>query len=222
MQHATATTRVRIWDPWVRITHWAIVALLAVSVASGLRGDFGTHFLAGYALLALVLFRLAWGLVGSETARFASFLAGPRAALRHLAEFRRREPETTPGHNAAGGWAVVVLLGLLLVQAVTGLMASDAIFTFGPLARIVGSDASDAATSLHIRVWIVLLAIVALHVLAVLAYAVLRRTDLVGAMITGRKRLPAGTSAPRMGAPVLAAALLAVAAAAVWGVSRLG
>jgi cytochrome b len=217
-----ATTRVRIWDPWIRVTHWGIAVLLVLSVASGLRGDFDTHFRVGYALLALVLFRIAWGVVGSDTARFARFLKGPRAALHHLAEFRTRAPETTPGHNAAGGWAVVLLLLLLLAQAGTGLMASDAIFTFGPLARVVPPDVSDVATSVHIRVWIVLLAVVALHVAAVFAYAILRRTDLIGAMITGRKRLPAGTAAPRMGSAVLAIMLMAAASVAVWGISRLG
>ncbi|MFN6954277.1 MAG: cytochrome b/b6 domain-containing protein [Acetobacteraceae bacterium] len=216
------TARIRIWDPWVRVTHWGIAVLLVLSIASGLRGDFDTHFRAGYALLALVLFRLAWGLVGSDTARFAQFLKGPRAALHHLAEFRTRAPETTPGHNPAGGWAVALLLALLLAQAGTGLMANDAIFTFGPLARLVGPDVSDAATSVHIRVWIALLAVVALHVAAVFAYAILRRTDLIGAMITGRKRLPADTAPPRMASPLLAVALMAAASAVVWGISRLG
>ena len=222
MTDLAPTARIRIWDPWVRITHWAIAALLVLSVASGLRGDFDTHFRVGYALLALVLFRIAWGFFGSDTARFAGFLKSPRAALRHLAEFRTRAPETTPGHNPAGGWAVALLLALLLAQAGTGLMANDAIFTFGPLARRVGPDVSDAATSLHIRVWIILLAVVALHVAAVFAYAILRRTDLIGAMITGRKRLPAGTAPPRMASPLLALALMAAASAVVWGISRLG
>lgn len=216
------TARIRIWDPWVRISHWAIAVLLVLSVVSGLRGDFDTHFRVGYALLALVLFRLAWGVLGSDTARFARFLTGPRAVLRHLAGFRTRAAETTPGHNPAGGWAVMALLALLLVQSATGLMSNDAVFTFGPLARIVGPDVSDAATSLHIRVWMVLLAMVALHVSAVFAYAILRRTDLIGPMITGRKRLPAGTAEPRFGSPLLALLLMAAAAAAVWGISRLG
>ena len=216
------TARLRIWDPWVRVTHWGIAVLFVLSISSGLRGDFDTHFRVGYALLALVLFRLVWGFVGSDTARFARFLKGPRAALHHLAEFRSRAPETTPGHNPAGGWAVALLLALLLAQAGTGLMANDAIFTFGPLARLVGPDVSDAATSVHIRVWIVLLAVAALHVAAVFAYAILRRTDLIGAMITGRKRLPAGIAPPRMASPLLAVALMAAASAVVWGISRMG
>jgi cytochrome b len=216
------TARIRIWDPWVRVTHWGIAVLVVLSVVSGIRGDFDTHLRVGYALLALVLFRIAWGVVGSDTARFARFLKGPRAVLHHLAEFRSRAPETTPGHNAAGGWAVVALLGLLLAQSATGLMATDEIFTFGPLARTVGPEASSAATSLHIRLWIVLLAAVAVHVAAVVAYAVVRRTDLIGAMITGRKRLPAGAAPPRIAPPLLALALLAAASAAVWGISRLG
>lgn len=213
---------VRIWDPWVRLTHWAIVVLLVASVASGLARNFTLHFWTGYALLALVLFRLAWGVAGSETARFASFLRGPGAAIRHLAEFRAPGPDLTPGHSASGGWAVVLLLGLLLAQATTGLMASDAIFTFGPLARLVDPDVSDLATSLHIRLWIALLAVVALHVIAVMLVQAWKRTDLVAAMLNGDKPLRPGTRPPAMGSPALALVLLAAASGAVWAISRLG
>ena len=76
------------------------------------------HFLSGYTVLTLLLFRLVWGFVGSDTARFAGFLRSPAAALRHLAHIDRREPDGTIGHNAAGGWMVLVMLALLLVQAV--------------------------------------------------------------------------------------------------------
>jgi cytochrome b len=222
MPETDATTRLRIWDPWVRLVHWAIVVLFALSVASGLAGHFRVHFLSGYALLALVLFRIAWGFVGSQTARFTAFLRGPKAVLRSLSGFLSRSPDATAGHNAAGGWSVVALLGLLLLQAGSGLFANDAIFTYGPLARRVPPDVSDLATSLHIRLWIALAALVGLHVLAVLLYALLRRTDLVGPMITGRKRLPAGTPEPAMAPGWLALVLLAVSAAVVWGISRLG
>ena len=74
------------------------------------------HFLSGYSIIALLLFRVAWGFVGSETARFSHFLKSPLAALRHLARLHRREPDTEIGHNAAGGWMVLVMLVLLAVQ----------------------------------------------------------------------------------------------------------
>ena len=222
MTEEPQTRRLLIWDPWVRIVHWAIAALFAVSVASGLAHRLELHFASGYALLALVLFRIAWGIVGSDTARFAGFLRGPRAVLRSLAGFRNRSPDRTPGHGAAGGWSVAALLLLLLAQAGSGLFADDAIFTRGPLARLAPAWVSDLATSLHVRLWMALAALVALHILAVLLYAVVRRTDLIGPMVTGRKRVDADTPPQAMGSPWLAAALMIAAAAAVWGISRLG
>lgn len=215
---------VKVWDGWVRLTHWAIALLLPVSWWSGTQGRWDVHFTAGLTILALVLFRLAWGFVGSDTARFTRFLRSPLEGLRHLSHLGRREPDTELGHNAAGGWMVLVLLGLLLLQAATGLMADDQILTRGPLAAHVPPEVSDTATSIHLRAYWVLLAAAGLHVLAVLAYALLKRQDLVRPMVTGVKRLPAGFAfrAPRLGNPVLAAVLLALAAALAWWISRLG
>jgi cytochrome b len=222
MSDPQQTRDLPIWDPWVRIVHWAIVVLFAVSVGSGLAHRLDLHFASGYALLALVLFRIAWGIVGSDTARFVRFLRGPRAVLRSLAGFLRRSPDLTPGHNPAGGWSVAALLLLLLAQAGSGLFADDAIFTRGPLARLVPAWVSDLATSLHVRIWMALAALVALHILVVVLYAALRRTDLIGPMVTGRKRVAADAEPPAMGSPWLALLLLGAAAAAVWGISRLG
>lgn len=218
------TVPVKVWDAPVRLLHWALVPLLALSLWSGLTARWETHVLSGYAILALLLFRLAWGLVGSDTARFARFLRPPPEGLRHLRHLRRREPDTEIGHNAAGGWMVLALLALLLVQAASGLFADDGIFTRGPLARSVSGEASDAATSVHLRAWWLVAGAVALHVLAVAAYALLKGQDLVRPMVTGVKRLPAALAAraPRLGHPALAAALLAASGAAVWAISRVG
>ncbi|MCO6419860.1 cytochrome b/b6 domain-containing protein [Siccirubricoccus sp. KC 17139] len=219
---AEAVRPVKVWDGWVRLCHWAIVALLGLSWWSAETGRMQLHFLSGYAVLALVLFRLAWGLVGSETARFSRFLRSPLAALRHLAGFRRGEPDREVGHNAAGGWMVLVLLGLLLAQPVTGLFADSGYGDYGPLAKRVASGTSDRLTGLHHRIFLLIQLAALLHVLAVVAYAVVKRHDLVRPMVTGWKRLPAGLAAPRLGSPVLALLLLAAAAAVVFGVSRLG
>ena len=105
--------QVKVWDGWIRLVHWSIVSLIAVSWVSMRTGNVQVHYLSGYTVLTLLLFRIAWGVVGSDTARFSRFLRSPLAALRHLGGFRRREPDTEIGHNAAGGWMVLVLLGLL-------------------------------------------------------------------------------------------------------------
>ena len=117
--------RVRVWDGWVRLVHWSIVLLIGLSWWSIETGRMRIHYLSGYAVLTLVLFRIGWGFVGSDTARFGRFLRSPVVALRHLLHFRRPEPDREIGHNAAGGWMVLVLLALLLAQPLTGLFADS-------------------------------------------------------------------------------------------------
>ena len=218
--------RVKVWDGWVRLFHWGIVALLAVSWITAENGLDRWHALSGYAVLTLLLFRIAWGFVGSDTARFSRFLRSPGAALAHLKALRRRELDAEIGHNAAGGWMVLVLLGLLLVQALSGLFANEEpgfdYGAHGPLALLVSDRTSDRLTWLHNLNFNLILAVVALHVLAVLAYAVLKRQDLVRPMITGWKRLPASVRAPRLGHPMLALTLLLGAALLVWRITALG
>lgn len=126
------------------------------------------------------------------------------------------------GHNAAGGWMVLVLLGLLLAQAVTGLFTYDQIFTYGPLARQVSEATRDAASSWHVFLVNIILAAVALHVLAVVLYRVVKGHRLARAMVTGRKTLPAEVPAPRIGSPALALALLALSAGVVAAIAWFG
>jgi cytochrome b len=211
---------VKVWDPWVRLTHWAIAVLVPFSWWTAETSRFDLHFRSGYAILALVLFRLLWGFVGSDTARFTRFVRGPVAAFRHLAHLVRRDAPVEAGHNAAGALMVLVLLGLLLVQATAGLFADDAIMTRGPLARRVGEAWSDLATRIHLRVFWAIVACVALHILAVLAYRVLLGRNLVKPMLTGRMEAP-GLAAPRMGSNMLAAILLAACCGLVWWLSTL-
>lgn len=214
--------RVKVWDGWVRGVHWGIVVLLVASFATARLHWMDWHFRSGYAALTLILFRLAWGVVGSDTARFSRFLRSPLEALRHLRRFPRREPDAEVGHNAAGGWMVLVLLGLLLAQAVSGLFAYDQIFTYGPLARQVSEAWRDRLSSFHVANFNWILAAVALHVLAVILYRAVKGHRLTAAMVTGRKELPPGTPAPRMGHPLLAVALLGASAGVVAFIASFG
>jgi cytochrome b len=205
----------RVWDLPTRLFHWTVAVLVGISWGTQELGWMQIHFYAGYLTLSLLLFRLVWGFIGSDTARFRSFLKSPLAAFRHLTHITRREADTEIGHNAAGGWMVLVLLGLLAVQAATGLCSNDDISLEGPLARWVGKETSDTLTHYHHLIFNFILAAIVLHVLAVLAYAVLKGHDLVRPMITGKKRLPGATRAPRMASPVLALAIWIVALGAV-------
>lgn len=209
----------KIWDAPTRLFHWTLVGLVACAYVTAVNGWIDWHFRCGYAILALLLFRIAWGIVGSETARFSRFLKSPLAGLRHLAHFPRREPDTEIGHNAAGGIMVLVMLGLLLFQAGSGLFATDGIFSDGPLAGYVGPDLSERITGWHVFNFDLILIAIALHVLAILAYAGVKRHDLVRPMVTGMKRLPTSIPAPRMASLLLALAIFIATAGAVWALA---
>lgn len=215
------TRWVKVWDAPTRLFHWTLVALIVGAYVTAENGWIDWHFRCGYAVIALLLFRIAWGIAGSDTARFARFVKSPVAALAHLAHFTRREPDTEVGHNAAGGLMVLVMLALVAIQVGTGLFSTDGIFTDGPLAYLVGADLSERITGLHEFNFNLILAAVAAHVLAVLAYAVVKRHDLVRPMVTGMKRLPAAVAAPRMAPWWRALVLFTVAAGVAFGISRM-
>lgn len=212
-----STRGTKVWDLPVRLTHWALVLLVLLSYGTAELGwlDMQWHFYSGYAILVLVLFRLLWGLFGSEHARFSSFLRGPQTLNAYL---RGRHPGSV-GHNPVGGWSVIFLLGVLLLQAGTGLFNSDDIEWFGPLAEKVGGDWVEWCSDVHERADKVLLALIGLHVAAVLGYLVFKRNDLISPMFSGYKRdleAPDGASRPWW----LALALLAISAAALWALIR--
>lgn len=216
---------VRVWDLPTRLFHWILAGLVVFSWWSGEQGEdwLKWHFLSGFTILALVLYRIAWGLVGSQTARFGDFLKGPRAALHHVgALLSRRQPQDV-GHNPLGGWMIALLLVLLLVQTVTGLFSEDDIATSGPLAGLVADQTVHSMTRLHrLNVKLIEILVIA-HVVAVFAYLLVKRQNLIWPMISGRKRLdlPPGHE-PKMASPLLALAVLAVAGLIVYGVVRFG
>jgi cytochrome b len=163
-------------------------------------------------LLGLVIFRLLWGVAGSATARFSQFVKGKGAILAYL----RGTTSATVGHNPLGGWVVVAMLALLLLQAATGLFANDDIITEGPLYHLISKDISDALTELHEGVFDVLLALAGLHVAAIFFYLFIKRDNLIRPMLTGRKQVPADIAEPRMVGAWRAMPLAAIAVAAVY------
>jgi len=212
---------VRVWDLPIRLFHWGIAILILVAWLTQHFDRMDLHVWAGYTILTLSLFRLAWGLIGSDTARFGRFLKSPMAALRHLSHIGRREADREIGHNAAGGWMVLLMLALIAVQAGTGLFSNDDGDTEGPLMHLISKNQSDFVSKIHSLNFTLIEFTIALHVVAVLAYALLKRQDLVRPMITGRKTLPGNVIAPRMAGLGLAALTLALAAGAVAWVVRL-
>ncbi|MFA7503625.1 MAG: cytochrome b/b6 domain-containing protein [Burkholderiaceae bacterium] len=208
-----------IWDLPTRLFHWLLVLLLVGSFLSAKAGGLWIdwHFRAGYAILALIAFRIIWGFVGGRYARFRSFVFGPRQFLAYL----RGAPGSPagPGHNPLGALSVFAMLLLVGAQAVLGLFANDDIASEGPLASQVSKRTSDYLTGLHLDNEPFLLGLIGLHVVAIAWYRLVRGRKLVAAMITGRDpQAPAGTASSRDDARLRLAALgiLAVIAFAVW------
>lgn len=197
--------KIVVWDAPTRLFHWLVAALVGVEYATWRFDWMDWHAWAGYALLALVLFRLLWGFVGSETARFAKFLASPQAAAQHLARVLHREPDRQRGHNPAGGWMVLLLLALLLGEALTGLYVNNDVADEGPLTHVVPAPISDFIDALHTTIfWQALLVAVALHILAIGIYWTAKGQNLVLPMLTGRKTLPTDARPPALAGTVRA------------------
>lgn len=214
---------VRIWDLPTRLFHWLLAALVIASFASGKLGGNAMlyHEWCGEAVLALVLFRVAWGFIGSGPSRFQAFLSGPATVLRYARTLLRRAADHRLSHNPLGGWSVMAMLLALLVQAGTGLFANDDIATFGPLYRWVSKATSDRLTSIHLLNQNAIVALVAVHLAAVLFHLIYKRENLITPMITGRKSWKGPLKADTTQAPLWLAALAAAAAAgAVYGLAR--
>jgi cytochrome b len=206
--------RVFVWDAPTRLFHWGVAALVTAAYLTWRLDWMDWHERAGDAVLALVLFRILWGFFGSDTARFARFLAAPRAAARHLACAFRREPDACAGHNPAGGWMVLLLLLLLLAESLSGLYVANDVADEGPFTERLPASVSNAITTLHSLLWDALLAGVVLHLLAIAVYAIAKGQNLLLPMISGWKTLPQALPPPHMAGRARAAALLGLSALA--------
>lgn len=214
---------ITVWDLPTRLFHWILVGLVVAQwLTAESSGTMDYHIWGGYAVLMLVLFRLIWGFVGSETARFGNFVRGPGAALAYVKDLQRGETPFYLGHNPMGGWSIVLMLVLLLVQAITGLFANDDIMIEGPLYPWISKGTSDWLTSIHKFNFNLLLAVIAVHISAVLFYLLVKHENLVHPMLSGRKRLSPewATQAPRLVSPWRALVVLVVVGLGVWMLVR--
>ena len=180
----------QVWDLPLRLFHWLFA--VCVGITWGL-GKFGPdvmvlHFWFGYFTLALLIFRVIWGFVGSQTSRFSSFIYGPAAIIKYLLKLPKRSASNWKGHNPLGGAFVFILLGVIAAQAVFGLFADpEDYINVGPLADWLSIDGARKALSLHGTFAKVTLMIVLLHVIAILFYRFWKRENLITPMITGRR-----------------------------------
>lgn len=219
------TNKVRVWDLPTRLFHWVAVACIAGLVVTGYRGGGAMewHARLGYMALALLLFRVVWGIVGGRWSRFSAFACSPASVINYVRG--GADPRAMVGHNPLGAASALLMLGLLLAQIATGLIGDDEISFTGPLNRFVGSAQGLAATWYHKRIgqWAIL-GLIALHVGAVLYHLYKKDNNLVSPMLHGDKALAGEVAPTRDDAVTRLAALLlfgACAGAVTWLV-RLG
>lgn len=212
-------TRVRVWDLPTRVFHWALVlCVIGLAITGTVGGNAMVwHFRFGHSVLALLLFRLIWGLAGGRWSRFASFIFSPQSVTKYI--LGQGKPEHGIGHSPVGALSVFAMLGLLLAQVATGLVSDDEIAFAGPLTHLVSNATVSLASSYHASVgkW-ALLALVLLHLAANIFYQY-RKHHLVAAMLHGDKVLPLAAPPSRDDRVSRSAALLillACAAAAYW------
>ena len=216
------TGRILVWDLPVRAFHWALAVLVVFSYVAGKIGGgwMEWHLRSGYTIFALMLFRLAWGVAGSASARFTHFLKGPRAAIDYVAQLRAGRRPFMGGHNPLGGWMVAFLLAILVAQVATGLFADDEIATQGPLAAKVSNATVERMSALHSRNSWLIVGAVAFHVAAVLFYQWKLGIDLLRPMILGWRDSGSETDVrePKRTSLRRAAVLMALAAGLVYAI----
>lgn len=209
-----STSRLRIWDLPTRLFHWLLVACIVALVITGKSGSDAMqwHMRLGHASLALIVFRLVWGLVGGHWSRFFTFIPGPARLLRYLRG--QGSAADHAGHNPLGALSVLAMLLIISLQVGSGLLTDDDMFYAGPLAAHAPGAWVELASAWHVEwgQWL-LLGIIALHIAALLFYGLVKKQKLIPAMLHGDKSgLPADLPPSRDG---MAQRLLALVIAAV-------
>lgn len=191
--HGVGLSDVRVWDPLLRITHWSFALLIPAMWWTAENSKWAWHRRIGLVLLGLLVFRVLWGFLGPETARFASFVKGPRAVIAYLRGELVGVAQMI-GHSPVGGLSTVVLLGAMLTQVSMGLFAGDPYDGMtGPLNSLVGVGLADMITEWHETFFWVVVGLVGLHLSAITFYAV-RGQNLLGPMVGGDRPPIAGVT----------------------------
>ncbi|HEY5622536.1 MAG TPA: cytochrome b/b6 domain-containing protein [Gammaproteobacteria bacterium] len=179
-----------IWDLPTRIFHWLLTVLIGAAwYTVEISGDMDTHMLIGQSILALLLFRVLWGFFGTRYAQFGSFVYRPGEILEYAKSFLNRKGGEYAGHNPLGSLAVFAMLTLVLVQATTGLFATDIDgFYRGPLNGLVSNATATSISNVHFTNVQILLALIGVHIVAILFYLIVKRDNLITPMITGQKQ----------------------------------
>lgn len=219
---------VRVWDLPTRLFHWTLAICVVLLIVSGTVGGDAMqwHMRFGYCVLTLLIFRLVWGFIGGYWSRFKQFFYSPLTVYNYLRG--QSQPNHEVGHNPLGALSVWGLLSIMAVQVLSGMMADDEIATAGPLAKFVSNSTMLLSTSYHKHwgKWIIL-ALVGLHIAAIIFYLLRKKQNLIKPMLTGDKSIASAASvivsqdqtAQRVTALII---FISAAAAVAYGVQRLG
>ena len=209
-----------IWDIWVRLGHWCIVALVAFQLYSGEDLDLREqHAWVGVAILNWVAFRIGWGMIGPRHARFSDFVASPRAVIQSLRRLIAKQHDSAIGHSAAGGAGILLLIGLLGLMGITGLVSTDDVFYDGPFNHWVSGAVAGIATEIHGLAKPALLLIVLAHISAVLWHQFALKERLIQAMVHGRGSAVDRSITPAMtrrGAYLMLASVMLILSSLLW------
>ena len=209
--------RIKLWDLPIRLVHWSFVLLLPVLWWTAEEGKVDLHKTIGLIMLGLVAFRLLWGVFGSSTARFSSFVKGPGTVIAYVRGLRSGTSAPVVGHNPLGALSVILLLALLAAQVSIGLFAQDVDgIESGPLSYLVSYETADAAREVHEMVFDLIVVIVILHIAAIVYYLRAKKDNLVRPMITGSRDMPASVAAS-VAAPIMAPMWRAIVCAVLAG-----
>ena len=215
----------RVWDLPTRVFHWTLVVCVIGLVVTGSTGGNAMvwHFRLGYAVFTLLLFRLVWGIIGGKWSRFASFIYAPSTIIKYFKG--QGDPHHVIGHTPLGALSVFAMLAFLMAQVATGLISDDEITASGPLTKFVSNTTVSLASSYHNAVGKrLIIALVLMHVIAILFYLFKKRENLIKPMLHGDKVLSLDIPASRddAGSRATAAVVFSLCASLVYGLVCLG
>ncbi|MBB1318714.1 cytochrome b/b6 domain-containing protein [Shewanella sp. SR43-4] len=204
--------KIKVWDFPTRFFHWAMVSLVGGLWWTAEIGEMQWHQILAYLLMTLIIFRLIWGFIGSDTAKFTHFFVAPKKVI----AYAKAQPKPKSiGHNPLGGYMVILLLSIIMLQLISGLFATDDIFTEGPLMYLVSSDTAGWLTWLHKTNFNIILAMAAIHIIAVVVH-VAKGDNILKAMFSGYKLASKQITPPRLRSPWIALIIVLAIFVCVW------
>jgi len=196
---ADSARKIRVWDLPTRVFHWSLVALVAIGLITGFLAPewwMGVHTWAGYGTVVLVVFRLVWGVFGSEFSRIETFAFTPSEVFSHIRELIFLKPRHYIGHNPSGAMMIFALIFILAGITLSGLMTLGGEENQGPLAGAANYQIGDIAGEIHNALTIVLCVLIVLHVGGVLLEMRVTGENLIRSMLDGFKDVPTDATLP--------------------------